>query len=323
MDAATIATTPNIRNNVDNVVNGVRAADATARRERQSSSMDRKNKRSLIGEIDTMGGVVPPATSKSADAKGDGWWGKVASYFGPAKPDSAFASASRGGPFTNGNLREPATRLSMNSKAAQERASREREMAAASAQASYRRGSYPYSGDPANRNLFAMSLNDIIKNKPLIGMMYVIKFVRMFVIAGALYLASKTFQSRYVSTVFVRNENPPNLMSFVFIYVILDAVFMSLVIFIIFLLSKTVEADESMLSVAPGTLLSMFIFDYIVSSIIIALIALMLAVVVMKKKYFRYRTDGLRATRSLQEMVMNVALVALLFPYFLISGAYA
>ena len=149
--------------------------------------------------------------------------------------------------------------------------------------------------------------------------LYVLKFLRLFVVFGALYLASKTFQTRYVSAVFVNNEPPPSLVGFILTFVVIELIFMSLIMFIVMLLAKTLDMNE--MFPITDEVFALFLFDSIVSSVLTAILGLMLAMVVMKKKYFRYRTDGMRAIRSLQEMLRNVAIVTSLLPYYIIERA--
>ena len=147
--------------------------------------------------------------------------------------------------------------------------------------------------------------------------MYVLKFIRMFIIAGALYLASNTFQSQYVSKVFVNDENPPNLIMFILTYVFIEVIFMALILFIVYLLKSVLKMNEHF--PLTNQAFGVFVFDYLISAAIIALIGVLLATVVTKKKYFRYKTDGLRAIRSLQEMMFYVGAVVVLFPFFMVA----
>lgn len=170
-------------------------------------------------------------------------------------------------------------------------------------------------GDGKNQGIFKRFFG-----LDLVGrVVYILKFLRIFVVAGALYLASKTFQARYVTAVFVNNEPPPNLMGFILTFVVIEAIFMALIMFIIMLLTKTLAMNE----VFPITdeVFELFLFDSFVASAITAVLGLLLAMVVTKKKYFRYRTDGLRAIRSMQEMMLNVAIVTSLLPYFILDRA--
>jgi uncharacterized integral membrane protein len=160
-------------------------------------------------------------------------------------------------------------------------------------------------------------LNRIFGIDSVTRVMYVLKFMRIFVVAGALYLASKTFQTRYVTAVFVNNEPPPSLMGFVLTFVVIEAIFMSLILFIVMLLAKTLDINE--MFPITDQVFGLFLFDSIVSSVLTAVLGLMIAMVVMKKKYFRYRTDGMRAIRSLQEMMLNLAIVTSLLPYYIIE----
>lgn len=179
------------------------------------------------------------------------------------------------------------------------------------------RGSYGDGDGYGDRAGKVGSLKRLFGMDEVTRVLYILKFMRLFVVAGALYLASKTFQTRYVTAVFVNNEAPPSLMGFILTFVVIELIFMALIMFIVMLLAKTLDINE----VFPITdeVFSLFLFDSIVSSILTAILGVMLAMVVMKKKYFRYRTDGMRAIRSLQEMMFNIAVITSLLPYYIIE----
>jgi hypothetical protein len=174
-----------------------------------------------------------------------------------------------------------------------------------------------------HRKLMAYYNNKLSPSSMLLtttfGVIYTMKVIRIFVVAGALYLASQAFQAKYVSTVFVNNTDPPNLLFFMVMFFIIETAFMGLIMFILYLLKYVLGIDSSF----PVTdqVFKDFMVDYCISSVVIFVLGLMLSHVVMKKKYFRYRTDGLRAIRSLQEMMLYVASVVLIFPFFIMDIA--
>ena len=143
--------------------------------------------------------------------------------------------------------------------------------------------------------------------------MYGLKLLRALIIFGALFLASRTFQARYVSKVFANNEDPPNLLMFVVIYALIETIFMVFLVIILYLMKTVVSA------VVDEHIFTNFLVDYGVSSVIIVVLGLLLAMIVMKKKYFRYKSDGLRAIRSLQEMMFYISFVVILFPYYVLN----
>ncbi len=157
-----------------------------------------------------------------------------------------------------------------------------------------------------------LSSMDLLFNMTFVTM-YVLKLIRACIIFGALFLASRTFQARYVSKVFANNEDPPNLLMFVVMYAVIESIFMVFLVIIMFLMKKVTSTliDEQ--------IFSNFLIDYAVSSVIIVILGLLLSMIVMKKKYFRYKSDGLRAIRSLQEMMFYVSFVVLLFPYYVLN----
>ena len=299
------------KNNVNVIMNSIAAAQTNALNQRKKAQTDRAIVEATIpkgqtdkntwmsrffGKLRGDAGGTNISTRSSASGATSGQSSSSSSY-PSGKPSS---SAARGAAIM---VREDRQNMF-----------RDNQQVARQMRNSYRQGSLGYED-----NMFATNFNKVFKNKPVLIFLYLLKFARIAIIFGALYLASKTFQSRYVNNVFVNNENPPNLTAFVLIYVAIEMIFMILVLFILYLLSKVISNDDGRGVLMPETI-AMFAFDYFVSSAIIALIGIMLAMVIMKKKYFRYRTDGLRAIRSLQEMMLNVAIVALLFPYFALRG---
>jgi hypothetical protein len=304
-------TNNNNKNNINSILQDVKSAQASARESREA------NKRS-DGAAAAAAAAARPGNA--ATNRKSIFQSLMPSIFKPDPSKSASTTSvtsANSGTGTNVRRRWGLNASGNSAKTPMTRFSPETRTSTSDNEANYRRA---YKGGP-NRshedNLVLLSLNDIFQNRPVFVTLYLLKFVRLLAIAGALYLASRTFQSRYVNSVFVNNESPPNLMTFVLIFVVIEAIFMSLVLFIVYLVSRNV-AD-----VGEGSALdivSLFMFDYMASSFVIIVIALLLAIVVMKKKYFRYRTDGLRAIRSLQEMILHVSLVALVFPYFSLTG---
>lgn len=292
---------PQAKNNVASVLNTAKTAQTRAKEARDKADSVRRYRK----HTETVSG----------ERDGDSIFSRFGGLFKSSSDgDAAAASADLRRDLRRTKGDEPQTRYSLMTRSDLNARGRDQEAAYRRASA---RGSGRYDGDETD--LIAASLNDIFTNKPVLVLLYAMKLMRVAVIAGALYLASKTIQARYVNSVFVNNENPPNLALFVLAYVVIEGIFMSLILFILFLLTKIVAPSTAL----PFTsdVISLFAFDYAVSTVIIALIGVMLAVVIMKKKYFRYRTDGLRAIRSLQEMILNVAFVAMLFPYFALNAS--
>jgi hypothetical protein len=161
-----------------------------------------------------------------------------------------------------------------------------------------------------------LGLMDLILNETFY-MVYFLKVFRVLFIWFSLYLASKVFQEQYVTKVFANNEDPPKLMNFILIFWGLETIFMAF-LFILLFLMKYLFNNSGDSFIINNDLIGKFITDYVVSTVFIISLGLILASVMMKKKYFKYKSDGLRAIRGLQEIMLYVSIVVLVIPFFVI-----
>lgn len=168
-------------------------------------------------------------------------------------------------------------------------------------------------------------LYDFYYNKASNGMLqwtsthtliYSMKFLRVLFLWMALYLTSKTFQARYVQKVFADNEDPPRLETFVLMFWALEAVLMTFVFIILYLIKYLLNSDSNF--ILNDGVIGKFVGDYIASTVLIVLAGLVIGRIMMKKKYFRYKSDGLRAIRSFEEVMWYISIFILAFPFFVI-----
>lgn len=146
---------------------------------------------------------------------------------------------------------------------------------------------------------------------------YALKALRIVFIWFSLYLASKILQDQYVSKVFANNEDPPSLTKFVMIFLGLETIFM--VCLFVFLLLLKYLFDRSGDFIINGDVLKKFFIDYALTTVFVLILGMILASLFMQKKYFRYKTDGLRAIRGLQQVMLNIACVISFIPFFMLS----
>jgi hypothetical protein len=165
--------------------------------------------------------------------------------------------------------------------------------------------------DIYNNNI---SIMDIVNTNFLV--LYGLKFFRLLFTWFSLYLASKIFQEKYVKKVFANNEDPPDLRAFVGIFLGLEVAFMSAVFIFLVLLKYVFDKGGDF--VINAAVLKRFMVDYLISTVFIIVFAILLASIMMKKKYFRYKVDGLRAIRGLQEIILYIASIISIIPFFLV-----
>jgi hypothetical protein len=146
---------------------------------------------------------------------------------------------------------------------------------------------------------------------------YMLKGFRVFFAWFSTYMASKILQERYVSQVFANNEDPPDLRLFVGYYFGLELMFIAALMLFLSLVRYLFDKQGDF--IINGILIRKFLVDYVISTIFILLLSLILASVMMSKKYFRYKTDGLRAIRSLQSLTFYITCIISAIPFFMIG----
>jgi phosphatidylglycerophosphatase A len=145
-------------------------------------------------------------------------------------------------------------------------------------------------------------------------LMYSLKALRILFLWITLFLASKTFQAKYVQKVFANNEDPPSLTYFVLLFWVMEAVLMLFIFIILYLLKYLLNTDNNF--VVNDAVLGKFIGDYVATTALIVVAGLIIGNIMMKKKYFRYKSDGLRAIRSFQEVMFYISAFIVIFPFF-------
>ena len=152
-----------------------------------------------------------------------------------------------------------------------------------------------------------------------VGVVYAIKLAEALFLWIALYLASNIIQQVYVSRVFVKNLDPPTLHRFVFTFLSIYLTFVVVLAMVVFLIKYMFEKPGVPFVIDGNTLLQIG-GDIGGTTVLIILIGLVLAGMMMRKKYFRYKSDGLRAIRCLQELMLILGGIVLVIPFFKMLG---
>ena len=158
------------------------------------------------------------------------------------------------------------------------------------------------------------SMLDVLFDTQFI-VMYVIKAIRIGFTYLALFLTTKVFTPIYEETVYDKKENPPSLVQFLGIYLGFDLAFNVFIFIVLFLLKFLFKTDDNAFAI-DKYLFYKYLTDYVISMVYVFLIALLVAQVIMNKKYFKYKYEGLRAIRAYQDIVFYIALFVFVFPYF-------
>lgn len=148
--------------------------------------------------------------------------------------------------------------------------------------------------------------------------LYALKAVRLVIAWAALRIGTRTIYHWYSRRVYnpgTADLPPPHPAALVGLVLVLDAA-MHLVV--LTGLSAAMVAFKSADNDFPvdGALLAAWGYDYVVATIVIGVVAVLLAEVVRSKKYFRYKYEGTRSLHVLHDMMWWTYVTLIGLPYY-------
>jgi hypothetical protein len=158
------------------------------------------------------------------------------------------------------------------------------------------------------------TLLESITDSTVLGV-YTLKAIRLGIAWVSLRVASRTFQAWYSRAVYEQNGIPPNPAFFVALFLGLDAALHAVVLTILYGIMMLYKSQENDFPI-DSNLLNAWALDYAMVTVVVGVISVILAMVVRSKKYFRYRYEGERGIRALQEMCMSTYAVILFLPFY-------
>ncbi len=139
------------------------------------------------------------------------------------------------------------------------------------------------------------------------------KVLRVIAAYLAAFMAAKIHQERYIDAVFMKKGDPPPLSGMLATFCLLHVMLSALAFAAIWALA-TFMGEGKGNTVRRAMLGALDMGCELVATLIMGMV---LANVMTKKKYFSYRYEGLRAIRAYREILVVVAAVNGLTPYFL------
>jgi hypothetical protein len=121
----------------------------------------------------------------------------------------------------------------------------------------------------------------------------------------------------YLDKVLGNNEDPPALMNFVWLFLMIDFILTIGVVLVMKLLEHFQAFGEG------NTFIRQYLMDYIMSMAVFVSFGSILTSYMENKKYFLYRDDGLRAIRALKEILFFFGIIIILIPYELMVDLMA
>lgn len=162
-----------------------------------------------------------------------------------------------------------------------------------------------------------ISIMDIILDNQFMAL-YVLKLLQYGLLVGAIFLTEKIFSNMYMERVYANNGDPPDLMIMLSICVAIYTAFTLFLATVLFLIHLVVEKHGIRNFVINIDLIKKFFIDYAASTLLLFLLLSIICMYMQSKKYFRYKTEGLRAIRAFGDIIMSIAPVVFAVPYFAI-----
>ena len=146
---------------------------------------------------------------------------------------------------------------------------------------------------------------------------YVIKALRILFAYVALFLTTRMFVPIYEDIVYDAKKDPPGLWRFMLIYLAFDVSLNVFLLVLLFLLKYLFKTDDNTF-IVDSALIGNFLLDYVVGMFMTMVIGVLVGRVIIMKKYFKYKYEGVRAIRAFESIVFWIAVVNILIPYYLI-----
>jgi len=145
---------------------------------------------------------------------------------------------------------------------------------------------------------------------------YFFKGVNLALAYLSLYLTERLFSELYMKKVYALEKDPPSLHNFLWIFMIihvcLNVFFVVFMLLLLYMFNK--EGKNNFF--INGFVIKTYIKDLLAIFFVLGIIAMIVASIMQKKRYFRYRTEGLRAIRGYKEILFYSAVVIFILPYF-------
>ena len=158
------------------------------------------------------------------------------------------------------------------------------------------------------------NIMDFIFDSQFISL-YVLKVLHYLILLLSLYFADKIFSEKYMKTVYGDGQDPPDLLQFIGIFLGINVAMLAFLFLIMVLLMYLFKTPTNNF-VIDSKMLGKGLMDAGFFLLIFTLFNIVLAMTVQKKKYFRYKTEGLRGIRAMKELMMSFGAMLIMIPYF-------
>lgn len=145
--------------------------------------------------------------------------------------------------------------------------------------------------------------------------LYLLKLIHFLIFLVSIYLTEKIFSEMYMKKVYAENTDPPRLLIMLVIILALNTGFMLFLITVLYLSTILLQNFNSH-SLIDSNLVMLLIKDAGLYMLLLAIFGSFLGYVIEKKKYFKYKTEGLRTIRAFKEILIGIGGILMIVPFF-------
>ncbi len=151
--------------------------------------------------------------------------------------------------------------------------------------------------------------------QPSNALILALKAVRIGLLALGLFISTRVFVPIYEEQTFAQRKKPPGLWRFVLIWLGFDLALNAFVA-VTLGLARALLGDDGLVS---NAVLKAFAVDFAVTTVMMVVIGLLIGNVLSSQTYFRYDTEGSRAIRALQDIMLRAGSVVMWTPAFMLA----
>jgi hypothetical protein len=162
---------------------------------------------------------------------------------------------------------------------------------------------------------YEYTIMDIIFDNQFI-LLYILKAIIFGSLVVSLLLSEKIFSDMYMRKVYGEALDPPHILILLGITLAINFGFLMFVITFLFLIMFLFGSPNGF--IINKYLIKNFVMDYAVVVILFSLFAIIIGTTIQGKKYFRYKTEGLRALRAYKNILISIGAILFALPFYIL-----
>ena len=160
---------------------------------------------------------------------------------------------------------------------------------------------------------YEYNIMDIIFDSQFI-FLYILKILVFLSLLLSFYLGERIFSDLYMRKVYGEGLDPPHILIYLGIFLAINFGFFLFVITFLFLIMFLFGSPTGF--IVDKYLIKKFTIDYLLLLFLLSMFAIIIGLTIQNKKYFRYKTEGLRALRAYKTILAYISGVLCIIPLY-------